>query len=223
MPIKQKPIFDEEAKSWESLYKGSSDARWGLLQGYARKRVRARLELCFSMLPPLKGKNVIELGCGPGYYGDRIIHNGARWTGVDLSEKMLALCRENTGSSRLIRADVRALPFTHNCVAVILCIGVLSYLSKSEIFSLFSQVHNVLRPGGIFLAQTVRFDPVTWIRCRLPRWIPRPLRIPGPFYPRSPSKITCLLERSGLSLQRITHYRKFLFYPAGTVYLARAE
>ncbi|MEJ2745828.1 MAG: class I SAM-dependent methyltransferase, partial [bacterium] len=189
-----KALFDDETKTWESLYRDSSEARWGLFQNYARKRIVARLELCLSLLPSLTGKDVIELGCGPGYYGKRIIADKANWTGLDISEGMLAVCQKNTLSHRLVRSDVLHLPFRPSCCDVLLCIGVVSYLTKSGIASLFSEAVRVLRKGGIFITQTVRLDPLTWIRCRLPHPIPRPVRIPGPFYPRNPHTITRLLE-----------------------------
>ncbi len=219
----REPLFDAEAKSWQSLYDSSSGERWGLFQKYAQKRVQARLDLCFSLLPSPKDKDVIELGCGPGYYGMRLMREGARWTGADLSEKMVNICRKNTGSNRLVRANVLSLPFGPDCCDILLCIGVLSYLKKPDISSLFLQAYNSLRPGGILLTQTVRFDPLTWVRCRLPSRFPRPFRIPGPFYPRNPNKIKRLLEASGFSIERVVPYKKFVFYPAGTVYLTKKK
>ncbi|MCX6354566.1 MAG: methyltransferase domain-containing protein [Candidatus Aureabacteria bacterium] len=219
----QKAIFDDEAKKWQSLYLDSSSERWGIFQGYVRKRTRARMDLCLSLLPPLKGKEIIELGCGPGYYGIRLIRGGAIWTGVDISRAMLTVCRENTRSNRLVLANVLALPFRPGSCDILLCIGVLSYLRKSEIAALFSRVSDILRKGGIFLVQTVRLDPLTWIRCRLPCRIPRPFRIPGPLYPRNPKTIAQLLQTNGFSIRRIIPYRKFIIYPAGTVYVAVKE
>ena len=221
MGKKQEPLFDEEARNWESLYKDSPEERWGLFQSYARKRVQARLDLCLSLLPPVRGRDVIELGCGPGYYGARLIRKGANWSGVDLSEKMLKLCRRNTRSDCLIRANVLALPFLPDSCDAMLCIGVLSYLRKREISSLLSDASSIIRPGGFLLTQTVRFDPITWVRCRLPGIVPRPLRIPGPFFPRNPETIKRLLLENGFSLQRTVSYKKFALYPAGTIYLAR--
>ena len=213
-------LFDNEAKRWESLYRDSSEARWGLLQSYVKKRTVARMELCLSLLPPFAGKDVIELGCGPGYYGIRLIAGGAKWTGLDISEGMLAVCQKNTRSHRLVRSDVLHLPFRPSCCDILLCIGVVSYLRKREIAALFSMASRILRRGGIFIAQTVRLDPLTWIRCRLPHSIPRPVRIPGPFHPLNPNTILGLLGDSSLSPKRIIPYRKFLIYPAGTVYVA---
>lgn len=213
-------MFDDEARRWESLYHDAGGERWGIFQRNVRARAVARMELCLSLLPPVRGKAVIELGCGPGFYGARLSREGARWAGLDLSEPMLAICRKNVPGARLARGNVLALPFRPASCDAMLCVGVLSYLSRAQIDSLFSQVLPTLRPGGVFLAQTLLFDPLTWVRCRLPRLVPRPVRIPGPFTPRSPRTIRRLLEKNGFSVRRVVTYRKYLVYPAGTVYLA---
>ncbi|MDD5557488.1 MAG: methyltransferase domain-containing protein [bacterium] len=218
-----RPLFDDEARKWDGLYRDSPGARWGLLQGYAQRRVRGRMALCLSLLPDVAGLDVIEIGCGPGHYGGRLIGEGARWTGVDLSSRMLSICRATTGSGRLVRADAVRLPLRAASCDIMLCIGLLSYLSRAEIADLLEDARSIIRPGGLLLAQTVRFDPITWVRCRLPRAVPRPVRIPGPFHPRNPRTIARLIAASGLRLERTVPYRKFLVYPAGTIYLARRE
>ena len=41
-------------------------------------------------LPPVDGRDVVELGCGTGYVSAWLARRGARPTGVDLSENQLA-------------------------------------------------------------------------------------------------------------------------------------
>lgn len=219
----RKALFDDEAGKWESLYRTGGGERWGIFQENVRARTVARMELCLSLLPPVRGRDVIELGCGPGFYGRRLIEAGARWTGLDLSGPMLAVCRDNIPGARVARGDVLALPFRPASCDVLLCVGVLSYLRRAGIASLFSQAHAVLRSGGTFLTQTLVFDPFTWVRCRLPRAVPRPVRIPGPLTPRSPRTIGRLLENSGFVVRRVVTYRKYLAYPAGDIYVAGKE
>lgn len=214
----KRALFDDEARKWESLYRAGGGERWGIFQQSVRARTVARMELCLSLLPPVDGRDVIELGCGPGFYGRRLMGAGARWAGLDLSGPMLAVCRENVPGARVTRGDVLALPFRPASCDVMLCIGVLSYLSRGQIASLFSQAHSVLRPGGTFLTQTIILDPLTWVRCRMPRLVPRPIRIPGPLNPRMPRTIGRLLEESGFTAPRVVTYWKFLAYPAGTIY-----
>lgn len=213
-------LFDDEARKWESLYRAGGGERWGIFQKNVRARTVARMELCLSLLPPVSGRDVIELGCGPGFYGARLIASGARWTGLDLSAPMLAACRGNIPGARVVCADVLSLPFRPASCDVMLCVGVISYLSRAGIASLFSQAHAVIRDGGLLLTQSLVFDPFTWVRCRLPRAVPRPIRIPGPFTPRLRSTVTRLLAESGFEVQRMVRYRKYAVVPAGDIYVA---
>ena len=56
----------------------------------------------FSMMPDLKGKKVLDLGCGFGEHDKRFIAAGAaRVIGIDISEKMLAVAREENQDSNI--------------------------------------------------------------------------------------------------------------------------
>ena len=47
------------------------------------------------MLPPLKGKRLLDLGCGFGWHCRYAMEQGAESAlGVDISQKMLAVARE---------------------------------------------------------------------------------------------------------------------------------
>ena len=53
-----------------------------------------------KLLPNFKGKRVLDLGCGYGWHCIYAMEQGAlSATGVDLSEKMLAVARQKTGLS----------------------------------------------------------------------------------------------------------------------------
>lgn len=42
-----------------------------------------------SMLPDLKGKSVLDLGCGPGVYAEHFMNHGATVTASDISPDMI--------------------------------------------------------------------------------------------------------------------------------------
>lgn len=67
-----------------------------------------------SMLPDLTGMRVLDLGCGFGYFAQWAIQNGAASViGLDLSENMLAVARENCAGLpvRFERADLETADF----------------------------------------------------------------------------------------------------------------
>ena len=54
------------------------------------------------MLPPLKGKRLLDLGCGFGWHCRYAVEQGAASAlGVDISQKMLAVAREKTDDPRI--------------------------------------------------------------------------------------------------------------------------
>ena len=61
---------------------------------------------------PLAGRRVLDLACGPGRHAAQLVVQGARVTGLDLSEALLARARARLGGRvALVRGDMRCLPF----------------------------------------------------------------------------------------------------------------
>lgn len=107
-----------------------------------------------------EGGRVLELGCGTGRILRPLLRAGIDVRGVDLSGPMLAraavrLARARHGKTagRLVRADIRALPFrpARPFDVVIAPYGILqSLLSDVALRETLKAVHGVLAPGGLF-------------------------------------------------------------------------
>jgi len=62
-----------------------------------------------SLLPEVKGKRVLDAGCGPGAYAEWLADRGAQVVAVDVSPKMVSLARQRLGGkAEIIRADLNA-------------------------------------------------------------------------------------------------------------------
>lgn len=60
------------------------------------------LPVLFSLLPDLEGKRVLDLGCGSGERCMDYIKRGASdVTGIDISEKMLAVARNENSDKKI--------------------------------------------------------------------------------------------------------------------------
>jgi ubiquinone/menaquinone biosynthesis C-methylase UbiE len=70
-------------------------------------------------------------------------------TGVDFSTGMLDQARQASPQANLVRADVRALPFTAGFDLAV-TFGALGHFLPEERPALFEGVHRALRPGGLF-------------------------------------------------------------------------
>ena len=59
--------------------------------------------ILFSMLPDLKGKTVLDIGCGMGQHAAQYAGMGAASVlGIDISEKMLAYAREHHSAANIV-------------------------------------------------------------------------------------------------------------------------
>lgn len=104
------------------------------------------------LFPPLRGKSVLDLGCGYGWHCKYAQEQGAsRILGIDLSGKMLEEARKRNGSDgicyRLCGIDEYEYPENEwDCVVSNLA---LHYLEDLD--SVFQKVFRTLKAGGIFL------------------------------------------------------------------------
>lgn len=101
---------------------------------------------------------VLELGCGTGRVAVPLGRAGVHLTGIDRSEPMLARARRRVARTtvsrhvRLVRGDIRHLPFSPSTFAAILApYGVLqSLLREQDLAAALAAAHGVLRRGGAF-------------------------------------------------------------------------
>ncbi len=104
-----------------------------------------------SLLPEVKGKRVLDAGCGPGVYAEWLADRGAGVVAFDVSEKMVRLARERLGvKARVLRADFgQPLDFLEDgTFDLVLSALALDYVRDWG--RVFAEFHRVLRRGGIW-------------------------------------------------------------------------
>ena len=102
------------------------------------------------------GGLVLELGCGTGRISIPLGRAGVPLVGIDRSVPMLARARQRVRRSRLpnvrlVRGDIRMLPFTSAPFSMVMApYGMLqSLLRERDLAATLASVHRVLRRGGI--------------------------------------------------------------------------
>jgi len=95
----------------------------------------------------LKGKRVLDVGCGMGRYADVATRWGARVVGIDLSAAAEVAARNLAGRDFVaLQADVFALPFAEESFDCIYSIGVLHHTPNCE--RAVKVLPQYLKPGG---------------------------------------------------------------------------
>ena len=100
----------------------------------------------------LDAREILELGTGTGETAVRVLarHPGARWTGIDASEAMLARARERLPDAELL---VRRLeePLPAGPFDVVVSVLAVHHLDGAGKRDLFARVAAALRPDGRFV------------------------------------------------------------------------
>jgi len=96
----------------------------------------------------LRGKLVLDVGCGMGRYSDVVSRWGATVVGVDLTSAVDA-AQGNIGSRanvNLAQADIFNLPFADKTFDYIFSLGVLHHTPDTK--AAFDKLPRLLKPGG---------------------------------------------------------------------------
>jgi SAM-dependent methyltransferase len=109
--------------------------------------------MLLGIVPDLHGKEVVDLGCGEGFFCRLARSQGAAHvTGIDPSEKMLAVARDRTADDNItyVRAFAEDAEIAPGTVDVVVSILALHYVADFD--EVVASVCDWLRPDGEFVA-----------------------------------------------------------------------
>jgi len=122
-----------------------------------------------KLIPPLKNKLVLDVGCGTGRWTAYFVKKGARVIGLDISAEMLKIARKKVPNAKFKLGDVRNLPFPSNYFDFTFASFVLGHLRAFR--KAYKEMIRVTKPGGVILVSDLH-------GARVPRdWKP-PFKIP---------------------------------------------
>ncbi len=97
----------------------------------------------------LRGKKILDIGCGPGRDAELFIKRGLDVTGIDLSESFISIASKNVPGARFIAMDVLELDFPDSSFDGVWSCASLIHLKKDDLPVALRKIHSVLKDEGI--------------------------------------------------------------------------
>lgn len=108
-----------------------------------------------SLLPPVQGKRVLDIGCGPGLYTEWLIEHGAQVVGFDISEEMVERARMRVGDHAIFYQHDISQPLTFAADASFdIAIAPLMIHYVTERVAALREVVRILKPDGCLVLST---------------------------------------------------------------------
>ena len=125
------------------------------------------LEYAFHLLGDVRGKTVLDLGCGQGENIAPLVARGARVLGIDISPDLIAIAERRLHDAGLEAAVTVGSAYDtglpDESMDVIFCMALIHHL---DIKLAREEMRRILRPGGVvILREPIRFSK-TYARLR---------------------------------------------------------
>ena len=124
----------------------------------------------------LKGKpaRILDLGCGPGFYTNRLARLGHRCVGIDFSPASIAYAREQAEEAGLdcmySQQDIRTADYGDEYGLVMSIFGEFNVFRPEEAKGILTKACRALVPNGFLLLEPHTFEKVVELGRQLSSW-----------------------------------------------------
>lgn len=115
-----------------------------------------------SLIDENVNKQVTEIGCGTGYWLEKLAQSGKLFIGLDYSDNMLKKARERGVNANLIKGTAAQLPFKNNSLDFLFTVNAIHLFSPPEKFIL--EASSSIKTGGIIsvILSDIRDENYRW-------------------------------------------------------------
>jgi len=115
-----------------------------------RKEIWEELKFLFEDLK--EGEKVLDLGCGNGRWYRVFKEKRVDYFGIDNSEKLIEIAKENFPEAKFFVGDALSLPFQDNFFDKVYSIALLHHIPSEDFrIKVLKETKRVLKPGGILI------------------------------------------------------------------------
>ena len=134
--------FNRIAHRYDAWYRAPRGAMYDRLE-------KATID---KLLPPTsQGGKLLEVGCGTGHWSEYFAGKGYAVTGVDISERMIAIARQRSISGATFdMADAEKLPFPDGGFDAVAAITALEF-TADPVQAVSEMTRCVRKPGGMLI------------------------------------------------------------------------
>ena len=139
--------FEEwfESEEYLTVYKHRND-----------EEAETLISLLLKKVALANGAKVLDLGCGAGRHALVLASLGFEVTGVDQSEKLLSVAKEDAKKNGLhatfIKADIRTVPFPETFDLILNVFTSFGYFDDdADNFAIFANIEKLLSKDGVFV------------------------------------------------------------------------
>ena len=106
----------------------------------------------FSLMPDLKDKTILDLGCGFGEHCKRFVESGAKKViGIDISEKMLEIARQENADSKITYINMPMENISKLNEKFDIVISSLAFHYVEDFTGVVKNIFDMLNENGVFL------------------------------------------------------------------------
>jgi len=156
-----KEVRNAMASFWDSHSKEASVEEM-MLDSEAEFLGREEIPEVMSLLPELKGKDVLELGAGIGRFTGKLAEKAKSVIAVDFVQKFIKKNEAENGNYKNVSfrcEDATKMEIPVGSLDVIFSNWLFMYLSDEEVRTLLANMLSWLRPGGMLFFRESCFHP----------------------------------------------------------------
>ncbi len=145
------PTFDRIAPTYDRRVREDAWLRYEDAWGFVERTIT-------GVLGDVRGRTVLDVGCGTAEFLRRWHDRGAEAVGVEPSEGMRVEARRKVPAARILAGDLCAIPLPDGGVDAALVTYTFTHLSPEERPAAIAELRRVVHPAGVVAVVDVAVD-----------------------------------------------------------------